>query len=109
MKTVQSNANWMEKCAKEMDILLDDDDMYVNARCFEIKCSSKLFKLNLRFYYSRPEKLDDYAKKTQKQTVKRLRAELKHLMSKPIVPLQESLRYPSFSTVQSYLKINGNI
>lgn len=26
-KTVQSNVNWVEKCAREMDILLDDDDM----------------------------------------------------------------------------------
>ncbi|XP_065205121.1 uncharacterized protein LOC135835005 [Planococcus citri] len=83
MKTVQSNANWVEKCAKEMDILLDDEDM--------------------------PEKLDDREKKTQKLTIKRLKAELKQLMSKPIVPLQESMRYPSFSTVQSYLKINANV
>lgn len=30
MKAVQSNASWVEKCAKEMDILLDDDEMYVN-------------------------------------------------------------------------------
>lgn len=29
VKSVQSNASWMEKCAKEMDIILDEDEMYV--------------------------------------------------------------------------------
>lgn len=28
LKSVTDNANWIERCAKEMDLLLDEDDLY---------------------------------------------------------------------------------
>ncbi len=36
IRSVQSNANWIEKCAKEMDILLDEDEKYVVNPIFKI-------------------------------------------------------------------------
>lgn len=37
-RNAQLNANWIEKCAKEMDILLDDDEKYkvlsLLSKCF---------------------------------------------------------------------------
>lgn len=78
IRSIQSNASCIEKWAKEMDILIDEDEM--------------------------PEKLNEDTRKSCQQQIKKLRAELKYLLAKPILPMTESLRYPRFEAIQSYIK-----
>lgn len=59
--------------------------------------------LHNEFILRRPEKLNDQSRKKQQLEIKRLKAELRSLVSRPVLPLQESLKYPKFETVQSYI------
>lgn len=54
--------------------------------------------------FVRPEKLNEDTRKSCQQQIKKLRAELKYLLAKPILAMTESLRYPRFEACQSYIK-----
>lgn len=53
--------------------------------------------------------MKDDTKRLYQREIKKLRAQLKEFLSKPVFSRYDSLRYPKFETVQSYLKQIDNV